>query len=153
MLIASIDPGLHGAVVIMNENLQIKAVYDLPYIKWYNNWILDVDYVRNTFKYYMPEAVVIEKVGVMPTDGKTQAAHFMFHVGCLAGAAAGFNRVFVSPSAWKGGSGLIRKPKAVALEKAVELFGEEWFKGRKNAIDRADAAMMGRYYLRVVRGL
>ena len=148
-MIASCDPGLNGALTFLVDPKTIAALYDLPFVKWYSNYLLDVDAVRAILDAHKPRVVVIEKVGVTKNDGKTQAANFMRNFGALIGAAASYERVFIPPTSWKPSSGLFKKPKIASYHKACEIFGSEWFDGHTNKIDRAESALIGRHYLRI----
>ena len=152
MKIISIDPGLCGVLTWMTEEGP-QQIVDLPFVPWGGNSMLDVDEVRNllSMSLWVPDVVVIERVGVAPNDGKTQAANFMRNFGALVGACAGYRRLFIQPSHWKTYSGLIGEPKKASVGKALKYYpaAERFLTGHKNAVDRADAILIGRYAIEI----
>jgi crossover junction endodeoxyribonuclease RuvC len=97
------------------------------------------------------QPVVLEQVHSSPRMGVSSSYNFGRTYGQIEGVAAGLSlRLdYVTPQAWKTYHGLIGKPKDAARVKAIELFPQ--FKTelkRKKDCDRADALLIGNYFLR-----
>lgn len=145
--VIGVDPGLTGAIAIVDQAHQLVAVYDMPVgdgavsahqLAVLGNW----DDPR-----YGP--AVIEDVHSMPKQGVSSSFGFGRSKGVVEGVMAMARRplVYVSPSVWKRRMGL-SKDKGASRQRAVELW-PEWaasFKLVKHD-GRAEAALIALWYL------
>ncbi len=126
MLIIGIDPGLSGALAILDANGTAEAVHDLPVIRDGRlSWIdggqmqsLLIEAVQGR-----PARVVVERVSAMPRQGIASA----FNFGCGFGSILAIAQArqlpieLVTASTWKRALGLTGDKRA-SLDKARLLF-------------------------------
>lgn len=146
-IILGIDPGLDGAVAVMNEAGELLRIEDMPTLE-------DGAKGRRALNAPLLAAIIYsthasraycELVGPRPTDGS--AAGFGSR-GIIEGvlAAAGVPLVMIAPPVWKRGAGIAPgkenkdSARSVAIARwpsQAELFA------RKRDCDRAEAALIG----------
>jgi crossover junction endodeoxyribonuclease RuvC len=99
-------------------------------------------------KYGNIKAIVLEKVHSMPAQGVTSSFNFGINFGILKGAIGSLNikPTLVTPQAWKKHFKLIGKPKDDSRLLAQKLFPSSSL-SRKKDCDRADALLLGLYYI------
>ncbi len=105
MIIAGIDPGKTGALVILNPDDSgmvlrvplIKAPKEMPaFSAWATTW-------RNTLAFEMPELIVVELVSARPNQGVTSMFTFGKSYGFALALAysCGARIEYVTPAKWK----------------------------------------------------
>lgn len=145
MKLVAIDPGIGGAMVVIDENLPIVWC-DNPTIQIKSKTMLCPDWITEFLKLHDPIVCVTEHVGASPRMGVSSAFNFGYGAGVIAGVCAGLTLPLytISPQKWKTYHGLIGKPKDAARLKVIELypFLAEKFKLKK-MVDTADAILMG----------
>jgi crossover junction endodeoxyribonuclease RuvC len=112
VIIAGIDPGKTGAMVILFDD-DAGLVFPVPLVKlpketpawseWASTW-------GNALAFTPPDLIVIELVGARPGQGVTSMFTFGKSYGfahALA-AAVGCRIEFVTPATWKGKMGLAK---------------------------------------------
>lgn len=124
MIVAGIDPGKGGALVLALDNGGV-AVFRVPLVKlpketpawteWSRMW-------RAALAFGI-DAVVIEQVGARPTQGTVSMFNFGRVLGFAHALAASADAPihFVTPATWKGKFGLLKADKAASREKARTL--------------------------------
>ena len=154
--IIGIDPGIGGAIVILNENGEIERAERTPILIDNGKKQYDIPGMRNlilgpTKKDPVGEALVgIEKVHTLPRDGRVGAFRFGVGYGIWLGLLSGtFTRyVEVTPQRWQGRmlAGLPRGPhtKMSAVQAAKSLFPNIPI-GVKADWGIADAALIAEY--------
>lgn len=123
MIVAGIDPGKTGALVLLRE-FDILA-FPVPLVKapkltpawseWAQTWSAALA--------FGVDMVVIEQIGARPGQGVTSMFTFGRTLGfahALA-AASGAPIHFVTPAAWKAKLGLLKADKSASREKARTL--------------------------------
>ena len=77
----------------------------------------------------------------------------MLNFGAIIGAAASFDRRLIMPAKWKAFVGLVGRPKQASVNKVLDLYPEadKFLSKTKNKVDRADAILIGHYYLKYLR--
>lgn len=144
-MIAAIDPGVSGAVVLFNDNGQLAHILDMPLVRhvgWKHN-IADA----GTLRAWLGDCsiVVVETITPLAAGGTATAAASGASWGAvLASAPAGTVRL-VHPSVWTKALG-VGSDKNVHRQAAKGLFGGDWF-DRKKDDGRADAALIGWWWL------
>ena len=150
-MIIGIDPGLTGALVLMNNNGDIYEIADMPISAKTNGKGQQVNAVQlcellQQFSRYKIDAVVIERVHAMPGQGVTSVFGFGRSLGVVEGVAAAccFPVKWVTPQNWKKKFSLIGKDKDASRTLVIERYPShsELFK-RKKDIGRADAVLIG----------
>ncbi len=149
MKIISCDPGLGGALVVIEDGYPTEFI-NMPIIKVGSKERVDPVEVASIFYRVDPNCVIVEQVGASPMMGAGGAFSFGYSVAALLGAAAGclIQSYTLSPQKWKTFHGLMGKDKDAARLKAIEMFPEikDTFK-RKKDVDRSDALLLGLAWL------
>jgi crossover junction endodeoxyribonuclease RuvC len=124
MIIAGIDPGMTGAMVILFPD-NSTIVCRVPLMKkgkvqpaW-SEWSWEWSY----WKFHGFDRVVIEQVSAMPEQGSASGFNFGRSYGFVHALSIQFNAPihFVTPAAWKGKLGLLKADKNASREEARRL--------------------------------
>ena len=154
MIVAGIDPGKTGALVILTSDAAgyalrvptVKLPKDTPaWSEWAATW--------GAALAFGIDAVVIENVAARPDQGTVSMFNFGRALGfahALA-ASAGAPIHFVTPAVWKSKFGLLKADKSASREKARTLLPmlEPEFRRVKDdgVAEAALLALYGRKYL------
>lgn len=149
---AAIDPGVGGAIAYLDDSGSLITCYDMPTHKVGSKNLVDGKALRELLK--SASYAVVEQVGSSPQMGKSSAFNFGEGFGMIRGVLIGMEIPFetIRPQAWKALVGLSGKEKKAALVKVREMFpshAEITFKRVKD-LDRADAALIGVAYLKLL---
>ena len=154
MRIIGIDPGLSGAIAILEEK-KIKELFDMPVMadgkknkRQLNNALL-VRLIKDNIKDLENTVMVVEQVNAMPGQGVTSMFNFGQTFGAIKGicAALGLPIYFVRPAKWKKHFELINASKDASRTKAIEMYpsiSEQLSK--KKDVNKSDAILIARYY-------
>ena len=154
MIIIGIDPGINGAISII-ENKKIIEVYDTPTMidGKKNKRQINGAQVTNIFKERLngekEVVVVVEHVNAMPGQGVTSMFNFSQSFGVIKGICAALNLpiYFVRPAKWKKHFNLIKTNKDASRTKVIEVYPEISSKlHRKKDSNRADAILIALYF-------
>ena len=154
MIIIGIDPGISGAISIL-ENKKILEVYDTPTMidgkknKKQINRAQVTNIIKERLKDGKEVIVVVEHVNAMPGQGVTSMFNFGQSFGVIKGicAALGLPIYFVRPSKWKKHFNLIKTNKDASRTKVIEAYPEISSKlHRKKDSNRADAILIALYF-------
>ena len=154
MIIIGIDPGINGAISII-ENKKIIEVYDTPTMidGKKNKRQINGAQVTNIFKERLKGekevVVVVEHVNAMPGQGVTSMFNFGQSFGVIKGICAALNLTiyFVRPAKWKKHFNLIKTNKDASRTKVIEVYPEISSKlHRKKDSNRADAILIALYF-------
>ena len=129
MKIIGIDPGLSGAIAIL-ENNKVLKIFDIPVMaegkknKRQLNSALLVNLLKENIINNEDVAVVVEQVNAMPGQGVTSMFNFGQTFGAIKGICAALNLpiFFVRPSKWKKHFDLINSSKDSSRTKAIEMY-------------------------------
>ena len=154
MRIIGIDPGLSGAIAILDDS-KIKELFDMPVMpdgkknKRQLNSALLVKLINDNIKNLENTVMVVEQVNAMPGQGVTSMFNFGQTFGAIKGicAALGLPIFFVRPAKWKKHFELINSSKDASRTKAIEMYpsiSEQLSK--KKDVNKSDAILIGRYY-------
>ena len=154
MRIIGIDPGLSGAIAIL-EDSKIKELFDMPVMpdgkknKRQLNSALLVKLIKNSIKNLEDTVMVVEQVNAMPGQGVTSMFNFGQTFGAIKGicAALGLPIFLVRPAKWKKHFELINSSKDSSRTKAIEMYpsiSEQLSK--KKDVNKSDAILIARYY-------
>ena len=154
MRIIGIDPGLSGAIVILEDN-KIKELFDMPVMpdgkknKRQLNSALLVKLIKENIKNFEETVMVVEQVNAMPGQGVTSMFNFGQTFGAIKGicAALGLPIFFVRPAKWKKHFELINSSKDASRTKAIEMYpsiSEQLSK--KKDVNKSDAILIARFY-------
>ena len=129
MKIIGIDPGLSGAIAIL-ENNKVLNIFEIPVMtegkknKRQLNSAQLVKLMKDNILKNEEVSVVVEQVNAMPGQGVTSMFNFGQTFGAIKGicAALGLPIFFVRPSKWKKHFELINSSKDSSRTKAIEMY-------------------------------
>lgn len=147
MKILGIDPGCSGALAIMDEDLAVVAVLNMPTVKVGTKSRVNGAAVAAWLKAQEIGHAYLEQVGAMPGQGVSSMFTFGHAAGVVEGIlqGAGIPYTLVTPQAWKKRAGLIGSDKDAARSRAIQLWPELRIldiKGKGQAV--ADALLIAR---------
>ena len=155
MKIIGIDPGLNGAIAILEDN-QILDIQDMPVMsegkknKRQLNSAQLVKYIKDNLDEKSKEIiVVVEQVNAMPGQGVTSMFNFGQTFGAIKGicAALGLPITLVRPSKWKKHFDLINSSKDASRTKVIELYPSLSHQlTKKKDVNKSDAILIARFY-------
>jgi len=154
MLIFGIDPGVSGAISIL-ENKKIIEVYEMPTMidGKKNKRQVNGSQVTNIFKDNLKEnketVVAVEHVNAMPGQGVTSMFNFGQSFGVIKGICSALSLpiYFVRPTKWKKHFNLIKTHKDASRTKVIEIYPDVSGKlSRKKDSNKADAILIARYF-------
>ena len=154
MKIIGIDPGLSGAIAIL-ENKKVLKIFDMPVMsegkknKRQLNSAQLVNIVRENINNNEEIAVVVEQVNAMPGQGVTSMFNFGQTFGAIKGVCAALSLpiYFVRPSKWKKHFELINSSKDASRTKVIEMYpylSDQLSK--KKDVNKSDAILIARFY-------
>ena len=154
MIVIGIDPGINGAISII-ENKKILEVYDTPTMidgkknKRQINSAQVTNIIRERLKDGKEITVVVEHVNAMPGQGVTSMFNFGQSFGVIKGICAALSLpiYFVRPAKWKKHFNLIKTNKDASRTKVIEAYPQISDKlHRKKDSNRADAILIALYF-------
>ena len=154
MKIIGIDPGLSGAIAIL-ENNKVLNIFEMPVMsegkknKRQLNSAQLVSLLKKNISENEEVSVVVEQVNAMPGQGVTSMFNFGQTFGAIKGisAALGLPNFFVTPSKWKKHFDLINSSKDASRTKAIEMYpllSKDLAK--KKDVNKSDAVLIARFY-------
>ena len=154
MIVVGIDPGLSGAIAIL-ENNKVLNIFDMPVMaegkknKRQLNSAQLVSIIKNNTKPDVEIAVVVEQVNAMPGQGVTSMFNFGQTFGAIKGVCAALELpiFFVRPSKWKKHFELINSSKDSSRTKAIEMYpllSDDLSK--KKDVNKSDAILIARFH-------
>ena len=154
MKVIGIDPGLSGAIAIL-ENNKVLNIFDIPVMsegkknkRQLNSALLVSLLKENIFK-NEEVSVVVEQVNAMPGQGVTSMFNFGQTFGAIKGICAALNLpiFFVRPSKWKKHFELINSSKDSSRTKAIEMYPKLSNQlAKKKDVNKSDAILIARYF-------
>lgn len=145
-----IDPGMTGAVAMLDSYGCLVEVADMPTIDGYVSAPLLYSVIDDMVAHdpEMVEMVVIERVASMPKQGVASTFKFGCAFGVALGVVGGMRlpSTLTRPAAWKKDMGL-NSDKERSRRRAIERWPEhaDLFKLKKHA-DRAEAALLALWW-------
>ena len=154
MKIIGIDPGLTGAIAIM-QNKKVLDIIDMPVMaegkknKRQLNSAQLVSIIKKNIESNEEVAVVVEQVNAMPGQGVTSMFNFGQTFGAIKGVCAALELpiFFVRPSKWKKYFELINASKDSSRTKAIEMYPSlSNHLAKKKDVNKSDAILIARYF-------
>ena len=154
MKIIGIDPGLSGAIAVL-EDKKVLGIYEMPVMaegkknKRQLNSAQLVDIIKNNIIKSEEIAVVVEQVNAMPGQGVTSMFNFGQTFGAIKGVCAALELpiFFVRPSKWKKHFELINSSKDSSRTKAIEMYPYLSNQlSKKKDVNKSDAILIARFY-------
>lgn len=157
--VLGIDPGLDGALAVVNSKTGIVTIVDMPTNEMLRNGKRKREIDASYLAYLLgaPEVapvkdVYVELVNASPQMGVTSAFTFGEGKGVLRGvlAAMGFSITYVTPQVWQRAM-RVRKGKDASRARAAELFPHSAGEFRRvKDHGRADAALIAAWGLATI---
>jgi crossover junction endodeoxyribonuclease RuvC len=142
-----IDPGLSGALVILEDDQPIEWMRMPVYLVGKNKRI-NGSALAAFIGHMIIDQAYVEQVGAMPGQGVSSMFTFGHATGTVMGVLAALEIpvINVLPGTWKKRSGIIGKDKDGSRSKAIQLW-PAWRELDKKGAGQAyaDAAMIARY--------
>ena len=154
MIIIGIDPGLSGAIAILDDK-KVLSIFEMPVMaegkknKRQLNSAQLVNIIRENIKKNEEAVVVVEQVNAMPGQGVTSMFNFGQTFGAIKGVCAALELpiFFVRPSKWKKYFELINSSKDSSRTKVIEMYPS--LSGqltKKKDVNKTDAILIARFY-------
>ena len=154
MRIIGIDPGLSGAIAVLDDQ-KVKRIFDMPVMsegkknKRQLNSALLVSLLKENINSKEDTIIVVEQVNTMPGQGVTSMFNFGQTFGAIKGisAALGLPIFFVRPAKWKKHFELINSSKDASRTKAIEMYPSlSGQLSKKKDVNKSDAILIARFY-------
>ena len=154
MKIIGIDPGLSGAIAVLENNKVVK-IFDIPVMsegkknKRQLNSALLVNLLKENIQKDEDVTVVVEQVNAMPGQGVTSMFNFGQTFGALKGICAALELpiFFVRPSKWKKHFELINSSKDASRTKAIEMYPKLSSQlSKKKDVNKYDAILIAKFF-------
>ena len=154
MKIIGIDPGLNGAIAIL-EDKKVLGIFDMPVMaegkknKRQLNSAQLVNILKENIQKNEEINIVVEQVNAMPGQGVTSMFNFGQTFGAIKGVCAALSLpiFFVRPSKWKKYFELINSSKDSSRTKAIEMYPSLSSQlSRKKDVNKSDAILIARFY-------
>ena len=154
MKIIGIDPGLSGAIAVL-ENNKVLNMFDMPVMsegkknKRQLNSALLVALIKENIENSKEVSVVVEQVNAMPGQGVTSMFNFGQTFGSIKGICAALELpiFFVRPSKWKKYFELINSSKDSSRTKAIEMYPMLSKQlAKKKDVNKSDAILIARFF-------
>ena len=154
MKIIGIDPGLSGAIAVL-ENNKVLNIFDIPVMsegkknKRQLNSALLVNLLKANINPNEEVSVVVEQVNAMPGQGVTSMFNFGQTFGAIKGVCAALELpiFFVRPSKWKKHFELINSSKDSSRTKAIEMYPKLSHQlSKKKDVNKYTAILIAKFY-------
>ena len=155
MKVIGIDPGLSGAIAVIEGN-KVLNILDMPVMsegkknkKQLNSAQL-VNIIKQNVSNDEEVAVIVEQVNAMPGQGVTSMFNFGQTFGAIKGICAALNLpiFFVRPSKWKKHFGLINSSKDASRTKTIEMYHLLSSQlSKKKDVNKSDAILIAKFYI------
>ena len=154
MKIIGIDPGLSGAIAVLEDN-KVLGIYDMPVMaegkksKRQLNSAQLVSIIKQNVSNNDELAIVVEQVNAMPGQGVTSMFNFGQTFGAIKGVCAALELpiFFVRPSKWKKYFELLNSSKDASRTKVIEMYPSLSNQlSKKKDVNKSDAILIARFY-------
>jgi len=148
MIRIGIDPGVHGAIAVLEGEDVLHGVYDMPTMNLTGKkQQVNAAEVAKLIEFWLPIGVaLLERVAAMPGQGVSGMFNFGVSYGVMQGVLGTLKipMVLVSPLVWKRRAGLAGKEKEASRTLAQQLYPAAPL-SRVKDIGRADAILIARF--------
>ena len=154
MKIIGIDPGLSGAIAVLEDN-KVLGIYDMPVMsegkksKRQLNSAQLVSIIKQHTSNNDELAIVVEQVNAMPGQGVTSMFNFGQTFGAIKGVCAALELpiFFVRPTKWKKYFELLNSSKDASRTKTIEMYPSLSNQlSKKKDANKSDAILIARFY-------
>lgn len=148
MIIAGIDPGINGAIALLDIERGAVEIYDMPSMIVERNGKpkkeISAAMIAAIFRRHRPAQAFVERVGAMPGQGLSSTWSFAMGVGQVVGvlAALEIETHWIAPRVWQKAAD-VRGGKEGSRLRAAELLPSVALQFVRQKDDgRADAALI-----------
>lgn len=101
--VLGVDPGLSGGLALLDTDLDLLVVRDMPVVRVGKSRILHLAELTRLVVAWEPTAAWVERVHSMPKQGVASTFSFGMNYGLIRGVLAGLKvrTVLVTPQEWK----------------------------------------------------
>tara|TARA_Y100000590_G_scaffold15608_1_gene18716 strand:+ start:2896 stop:3375 length:480 start_codon:yes stop_codon:yes gene_type:complete len=154
MIILGIDPGVSGAISVL-EDKKVIDVFEMPTMidgkknKKQVNGSQVSNIIKDKMKNEKELIIVVEHVNAMPGQGVTSMFNFGQSFGVIKGICSALSLpiYFVRPTKWKKYFNLIKTNKDASRTKVIEMYPQISSQlSRKKDSNKADAILIARYF-------
>jgi len=155
MIVVGIDPGLNGAIAVLQDK-KVLSITDMPVMadgkknkRQLNNAQL-AEILRKNTSEGDEISIVVEQVNAMPGQGVTSMFNFGQTFGAIKGVCAALQLpiFFVRPSKWKKYFELINSSKDSSRTKAIEMYPNLSDQlAKKKDVNKSDAILIARFFI------
>jgi crossover junction endodeoxyribonuclease RuvC len=154
MIIIGIDPGLSGAIAVLEDN-KVKNIFDMPVMaegkknKRQLNSAQLSKLLKENIGNNEDTVIVVEQVNAMPGQGVTSMFNFGQTFGAIKGITAALELpiFFARPAKWKKHFELINSSKDASRTKAIEMYPSLSDQlSKKKDVNKSDAILIARFY-------
>ena len=154
MKVIGIDPGLSGAIAVLEEK-KVLGVFEMPVMaegkknKRQLNSAQLVNIIQDNLNNREEAIIVVEQVNAMPGQGVTSMFNFGQTFGAIKGVCAALKLpiYFVRPSKWKKHFELINASKDSSRTKVIEMYPSLSNQlTKKKDVNKSDAILIARFY-------
>ena len=154
MIIIGIDPGVSGAISIL-ENKKVIEIYDMPTMidgkknKRQVNGSQVTNIIKENLNSEKEIIVVVEHVNAMPGQGVTSMFNFGQSFGLIKGICSAMQlpTFFIRPAKWKKYFNLIKSEKDASRTKVIEIFPYiSSYLSKKKDSNKADAILIASFF-------
>ena len=154
MIILGIDPGVSGAISVL-EDKKVIDVFEMPTMidgkknKKQVNGSQVSNIIKDKMKNEKELIVVVEHVNAMPGQWVTSMFNFGQSFGVIKGICSALSLpiYFVRPTKWKKYFNLIKTNKDASRTKVIEMYPQISSQlSRKKDSNKADAILIARYF-------
>ncbi len=147
-----IDPGINGALALLNQNLEFMHVENMPAMlstgKRQKVNAVELAKILNRWRNIVNEPIIcyLEQVSAMPGQGVSSMFGFGVSYGIIQGVVAALQipLILVTPQQWKKRAGLIGSEKDKARTVAQQLFPGVDLSLKKD-IGKSDALLIAKF--------
>ena len=103
MRVLGVDPGLHGALALIDDEIGLTVVQDMPVVRVGKTSVISEGLLRELIRDLSPNHAFVERVHSMPKQGVVSSFNFGMGYGLLRGVLAGLgiSTTLVTPNEWK----------------------------------------------------
>jgi len=141
------DPGISGALALLDDNLALIEVVDMPTMAMgKTKRQVNAAELAKILSQWKGATAYVEKVSAYPEQGVTAMFNFGMSYGVILGVLGALQIpvILVSPQSWKKKAGIIGSVKDVSRTKAQQLYPEADL-ARKKDCGRADSILIARF--------
>lgn len=153
--VLAIDPGMSNGIAVLDDERRLLLASEIPVIGEGANKRLNMTAFRDLVTQFSVTQAVIEDVAAMPGQGVVSMFRFGRAAGTFEGALSALRipTHFVRPAQWKKNIGAKAKEAEDIRALAIQTWPDkaELFT-RKKDHNRAEAALIGLWFLRFVIG-